>query len=133
MISVEAPDEKAAAKLMRIYARGLIAVNEDITEAGKELAGQIPAVIREVVERAKLYAIGRAGDIDELKGTDLAASARGMKRHLELMKPREVVAVDPLTKAFGGVMEEAARLAVAEKFPNGTAAKVDEIHRRVTG
>lgn len=128
VISVDPPDAKAAERLMRIYARGLIAVNEDITGAGKELAGQIPAVIREVVERAKLYAIHRAGEIDQLKGDDLETSAKGMKRHLALMAPPKPEKLDSLTEAMANVVQTAAQEAVNAKFPNGVAKKIDEIH-----
>lgn len=87
VISFSPPDAKAAEKLIRLYARGLLAENEDLSEAGKELAGQIPAVIREVVERSKLYAISHAGEgALTLTGKDIATSARGMKRHLELLE-----------------------------------------------
>ena len=90
IISVQAPDEKAAEKLMRIYGRGLINTKENLAEAAKELAGQIPAVIREVIERAKLYAINRLtpGQALTLNGTDVLGSALSMKHHLSLMKPK---------------------------------------------
>lgn len=92
IISVLPPDAKAAEKLVRIYGRNLIAADENLGEAGSELEGQIPAVIREVVERSKLYAISRmkAGDTLHLTGADLAKAARGMKTHLDLLKPAEV-------------------------------------------
>lgn len=89
IIHVAPPDAEAVKKLIRLYARDLVAADENLDEAGTELAGQIPAVIREVVERSKLYALQRAdGNDSELKltGTDLANAARGMKRHLELLQ-----------------------------------------------
>lgn len=127
VISVEAPDAKAAEKLMRIYSRGLIAVNENLVEASAELSGQIPAVIREVVERAKLYAIHRTGAIEELKGADLALAARSMKNHLALMAPKVVEKRDTLTDAMATIIQGV----VQDKFPNGTAKKIDELHEAV--
>lgn len=87
VISFSPPDAAAAEKLIRLYARGLVAEKENLSEAGKELDGQIPAVIREVVERSKLYAISHSGAGKlKLTGKDIATSARGMKRHLELLE-----------------------------------------------
>ncbi len=90
VLHIVAPDAKAAEKLMRLYARGLILDTEDLTNAGVELNGQIPAVIREVVERSKLYAVSRCvtpNDEFTLKGSDLELAAKGMKEHLKLLNP----------------------------------------------
>ena len=130
IISVTAPDAEAAEKLMRLYARGLIRNTENLTEAGKELDGQIPAVIREVVERAKLYAISRCrkGEtVTELKGQDLAASARGMKAHLELMNPKKAV-LDTPEQALGNAFKELTKTGV-QQYLNGTKQKIKEIHK----
>lgn len=89
VISIMPPDAKAAQKLMRIYAGNLILPSEELLEAGEELAGQIPAVIREVVERSKLHAIWRTkGDGHfTIAGVDMVAAAQSMKKHLSLMVP----------------------------------------------
>ena len=60
VINVMPPDADAALKLAQQYGRGLIDQNDDFSNVGKLLAGKIPAVIRETVERAKLAEIGRA-------------------------------------------------------------------------
>ncbi len=89
VISVLPPDAKAAQKLVRLYARGLVAEQENLDEVGVELNGQIPAVIREVVEKSKLAAL-RHLEFDSdlaLTSSDLLVAAKGMKRHLELMAP----------------------------------------------
>jgi transitional endoplasmic reticulum ATPase len=97
VIHVTAPDAKAAEKLVRIYARNTLVEGTDLTEAGRELDGKIPAVIREVVERAKLYAIGNGnfsnGEV-RITGKDLAQAARGMKAHLDLLAPKNDVKSD---------------------------------------
>lgn len=87
VISVRPPDAKAAERLMRVYGRGLISPKEPLTRAGQIISGQIPATIREVVERSKLSAISRQngrGKI-ELKDDDLVIAAEGMMQHLELL------------------------------------------------
>jgi transitional endoplasmic reticulum ATPase len=85
IITIRPPDAEAAERLMRLYGRGLIATDESLTEAGIALAGQIPAVIREAVERAKLYAISRHQSM-ELHDEDLVRAANGMKHHLDLLR-----------------------------------------------
>ena len=70
-------------RLIRLYARSLLAPTEDLTMVSQSLAGNIPATIREVVERSKLAMIGRKDR--RLIASDLLTSASGMKRHLELL------------------------------------------------
>lgn len=94
VISITAPDAKAAERLLRLYGRDSIARSEDLTLAGVELGGQIPAVIREVVERSKLFAISRNNGDDEklsITSADLVRAAKQMKHHLRLMSGNEVV------------------------------------------
>lgn len=89
VVSVRAPDAKAAAKLLRLYGRDMVPAGEDLTDPSVRLQGQIPAVIREVVERAKLAAIGRGGDGElKLNKDDLRKAADGMLAHLRLLAPR---------------------------------------------
>jgi transitional endoplasmic reticulum ATPase len=89
VISVGPPDAKAAEALVRQYGRGLVVEGEDLTEAGAALDGKIPAVIREVVERAKLGAIDRTepGQPLNVSGRDLVIAVDSMLTHLELLKP----------------------------------------------
>jgi transitional endoplasmic reticulum ATPase len=124
VISVLPPDAAAAQKLIRLYARGLISDKENLAVAGGELAGQIPAVIREAVERSKLYAVSRAGQGEklQLKGADIANAARGMKAHMDLIKPKPVEPSkeEKLGHALGEVIQGWAM--------NGSKEKINEIH-----
>ena len=108
VLHIGPPDADAVQKLLRVYGRKLIKPGEDLTQAGLALAGRIPAVIREVVERSKLYAIGRAPGAEfYLTDTDIVRSAKGMAHHLELLdgKPEaEPSAGDQLAGAFGRVI-----------------------------
>jgi len=90
VIHVSPPDAKAAEKLVRIYGRDTLEANADLTEVGVELGGKIPAVIREVVERSKLFAISRDPHAEEVKITakDIVYSSKGMKAHLDLLAPK---------------------------------------------
>lgn len=148
VISVTAPDAKAAEKLVRLYSRGLVPPEADLTEAGKELQGQIPAVIREVVERSKLAAISRLGTDEDLQliAQDLVVAAKGMKRHLELMQPPRKPELSPEAQVghalkklvglngHGSLLEHAAdvvqRIAVERLQMEGVPA-LPEIHQGV--
>jgi len=110
VISVHAPDATAASNLVRLYARGLVGKGESLTRVGMELDGQIPAVIREVVERSKLHAIYRLKSADiTLTEDDIVKAARGMKRHLALLSEDNKAAspADRLASSLGEVVTSA--------------------------
>jgi SpoVK/Ycf46/Vps4 family AAA+-type ATPase len=83
IITLRAPSDQAVQRLLRVYAGELLDADADLTLAGKELSGQIPATIRECVDRAKLGMIGRQDT--KLSDQDLVVAARTMKNHLELL------------------------------------------------
>jgi len=90
VISVLPPDAEAVTKLMRHYARGLLnnATDESLQFAAKLLEGQIPSIVREVVERSKLaavYRVGAGGNVT-LEGRDLQIAAEGMLAHMRLLE-----------------------------------------------
>lgn len=90
VIPVRAPDSAAAERLLRLYSRDLLTPEQDIAPVATMLEGNRPAVLREVVERAKLAALWRTGG--EAKGLDVAdleKAGRGMVAHLELLKEDE--------------------------------------------
>jgi ATPases of the AAA+ class len=89
VIEVKPPDAEAVMRLIRLYGRGQVAPDADLTRVGRLLNGQIPAVVREVIERAKLAAI-RLGSEDaqgNLVITDAALvdSANTMRMQIELL------------------------------------------------
>lgn len=83
VISLRAPDAETVVKLIKFYAGSLLDTKESLAASAKELAGQIPASIRECVERAKLGMIGR-GD-EKLSDRDILTAAQTMKNHLALL------------------------------------------------
>lgn len=91
IIHVSPPDAVAAEKLVRIYARDTLAEGADLSEVGVVLNGKIPAVIREIVERSKLYAISRdpKAEVTVITGKDLVFAAKGMEAHLKLLEPKD--------------------------------------------
>lgn len=124
VITVHPPDHEAAQRLVKIYGRGLIDPTENLDEAGRELDGQIPAVIREVVERSKLAAVSRLAPGESLKliGHDIAIAARGMKSHLALLEVKK----DQPTAA------ERLGSALQEVVLNGTGDRIKKIGGGVT-
>lgn len=138
VIPLRAPDAKAVEKLVQVYSRNLLPENADLTEIGVELQGQIPAVIRETIERAKLYAISRTGgDVNgkniKLAESDLVHAARGMKNHLELLNRPTSVEPSPeeqLGKAFSHVVKTQL-VKPLEETVDKTEKTVTKIARRV--
>jgi transitional endoplasmic reticulum ATPase len=91
-IVIMPPDAKAAEKLVRFYAKDTLPDYADLTETGKLLDGNIPAAIREVVERAKLAAmlITPAGQHVTITVKDLNLSAKSMEPHLARLRQKPV-------------------------------------------
>jgi transitional endoplasmic reticulum ATPase len=113
VIHIEAPDEKAVEKLIRNYSRGRLADNEDLSEIGKVLKGQIPALIREVVEKSKISAAMRcvSGSSNEVRAkdvqivaSDLLVAAESLTDQIELLKPKGIdkrIELEKLGDALG--------------------------------
>lgn len=107
VIHVSPPDAQAAIRLVKQYGRGLIAKDTDLTKVGEKLNGRIPAVIREVVERAKLGAIARVspGEALTIVADDLVVAIDSMLTHLELLRPKAEDKRSDREKAAGVIAE----------------------------
>ncbi len=79
IMNIEAPDAGASIDIAKHYARGMVKADEDFTEAGRVLAGQIPAVIEQAVNRALVRGELMNGN-PELTGVTLLAAARAVQR-----------------------------------------------------
>lgn len=90
IIEIEPPDAEAAIRLVRTYGAGLIAEDADLTEVGERLTGIIPAMISEIITRAKLSAIRYVKDDEPLRvnANDLLVAADSMLQHQEIMAER---------------------------------------------
>lgn len=124
VIEVLPPDAKAVERLVRLYGGATIAADVDLTEVGNELKGQIPAVIAEVVKRAKLHQLGLqkpGSKVEKLSAQALVNSARSMTNQIDLLRrqsePKD--AAPTLDKVFNDVVSNAM---------NGTKRRVREIH-----
>lgn len=87
IISIQPPDAEAVRKLIRLYGHGLVMSDDLLEQSGHSLAGAIPAVISECVQRAKLVAIRRRPTDEGLLITDadIADAAIGLKPHVTLL------------------------------------------------
>jgi len=125
VICIEPPDEQAVIRLFRRYAQGLLdgEADETLLPAAKVLSGQIPSVVREVVERSKLASIRRTKlegkKKVELRGTDLLVAANGIMAHIKLLEEPEVDERSDIEKAATIV---AAAVVQAGHSTNGKAA-----------
>jgi hypothetical protein len=136
VISLRAPGAETAERLVRHYSAGLIHEETDLTEVGAALAGQIPASIRECVERAKLGMIGR-GDRFLLK-QDLIVAADTMKNHLALLNGEKAKESDgdKLAKSLKSVLinggeDRLKRVENELRDANSTIDQVDQNVRKV--
>lgn len=128
VIEVLPPDAKAVGKLLRLYGKEAIDADTDLSAAAEQLAGEIPAVIAEVVKRAKLaqLAMQEPGQkVTKLSEQALFASASSMSQQLKLLKDR----TSEKPKEVSDVAEALA--AVFAKSMNGTKEQIESIEQRV--
>lgn len=102
IIEVLPPDADAAAKLVETYGRGELAKGIDLKQCGEALAGLIPAVIREAVERSKLAAVRLdGGKSKSIKITteailEVAQEVRNQNELVEGPKEQNLVSSDSI-------------------------------------
>lgn len=88
-LHIQPPDPEATSRLIKFYGNGLIDPNDPLYMASQALAGQIPADIREAVERAKLSAINRTnGALNSISDQDVAQTAKTMLEEGTLFAPK---------------------------------------------
>lgn len=88
VIEVTAPDAGAVQRLLRLYGGENIDAQSDLAAVGEELSGCIPAVIAEVVKRAKLaqLKLQKPGEkVCYLSETALLDAARTMRAQIDLL------------------------------------------------
>ncbi len=124
IITVTPPDAEATERLIRLYGRGLVDVNADLKEASRKLAGQIPAIIREAVERSKLAAIEDNTGGPLVVGADhLEIAADQMLLHAEFLREPapERPDMEVLGEAFGHVMVDG-----LQRYFNGNTSDTED-------
>ena len=122
LISVTAPDATTVEALIRREAGPGLAVDADLTAVGLELEGTMPAVIVQVVQRAKRAAqrrvrlsmegkVGATVIHPPVMAVDLLIAARSMKAHIDRLKPMAQDERTPIEKAaavLAGALEKQA-------------------------
>jgi transitional endoplasmic reticulum ATPase len=119
VVQIPTPDAEAVERLVRLYARDTLSKNIDLAPIGNMLAGAIPALIREVVERSKMWSIVE-GDGKQITAEALETSARAMQEHLKLLSHRSddkrYEIIDHFAKSFAsGMAQQFMELAIAAK------------------
>lgn len=130
VISVEPPNEEAVIQLMKHYAAGLLD-NESssrLQPAAELLTGQIPSVVREVVERSKLSAIRRASTTNfeggvTITGDDILIAAKGISMHIKLLEDPEADNRSDIEKAAAMLGDKLAAVLVPSTPTNGSSGK----------
>lgn len=108
VIEVTAPDAEAISRLIKLYGKDVLAPGEDVTEAAEVMAGKIPAVVAEVLKRAKLAQLAREKPgtrVLSITGAALAVSARSIVGQMELLarleearKPKTLPTLDDVVR-----------------------------------
>ena len=107
VVSIRPPEAEAVQRLIRFYAGPLLDEKDDIQKIGEKLAGEIPASIREVVERSKLAML--ANGHKKITSADLDVMADSLKNHKDLMDRAKGAGADdpdPLGEAIKKVFME---------------------------
>ena len=133
IIDVTAPDAKAVEKLVRLYGRDTIAADADLTLVGEALAGTIPAVIAEVVKRAKLHQLQYQEPgtlIESISGQALLDSALTIQAQRKLLEEQSKPKVKEPTfnETIAAAVAPAIEAAVAK-----VAGQVSELHDQIVG
>ena len=115
IVPIGLPDAEAGQRLIRNYAGDLLNKAVNLDAVSEMVSGFIPAMIREVVESAKLAMITDGRKF--LSADDLETSALGKKVHAELLSPKESSLSDE--ENFGRA---------ARRLLNGHGEKIDEVH-----
>lgn len=123
-LEVLPPDAATAAGLVRYYGGDSVLPGDDMADAGKALAGQIPARIREAVQRARYESLRRTGSWGApITSADVEAAADELQGESDLFKSgsanAEEKAVLPAMAGAFTVAGAALRKAVAAQSGNG--------------
>lgn len=108
VIDVEPPDGPAVEKLLRHYGASSIRPDTNLQEVGAKLAGNIPAVIAEVVKRAKLAQLKlteRGSTITSISEAALLEAAQTMTKQLQLLKATKEVPPPSLDLALEDLVQ----------------------------
>lgn len=133
IINVNAPDAEAVERLIRLYGVGTIAADADLKATGELLAGTIPAVIAEVVKRAKLVQLqlqAPGTKVENITGEAVYSAAQTMQDQIELLAKQSAKKV--VEPSFKEVIGEALVWALDKTPMDDTAKKVSVVHEKIS-
>ena len=127
IIDVTPPDAEAVERLIRSIAGSSVDANTSLTEAGIVLSGKIPAVIAEVVKRAKIVQLRRQAPgtlVTKLTEAALLEASKTMARQLDLLQSKidtKNPVVPSVDQAIGALVSTAVRKSICSQFVNEEA------------
>ena len=130
VIEVTAPDAEACVRLLRAYGGGAIDADADLAPVGAALAGSIPAVVAEVVKRAKLAQLGRQAPgtrVTSVGADALLEAAHTMRLQMGILKRAEQAGAPAPLPTLDAVMRDT----LVQAF-NGNAEHIAGTHETVT-
>jgi transitional endoplasmic reticulum ATPase len=135
IINVTAPDAEAVQRLIRLYGNGAVRPETDLSAVGELLDGAIPAVIAEVVKRAKLAQLrlqAKGTKVESISAEALIVSAKSIKPQIDLLEQQsKVKVVEPTFKdVIGDAVKHALGGNVQEVLEN-LDVRVKKVHDQV--
>lgn len=131
VIEVTPPDADAVQKLLRLYGGENIEPSANLSGVGQELSGCIPAVIAEVVKRAKLaqLKLQKPGErVKFLSDMALLDAGRTMRAQIDLLNEASKPKGPAIT--LDSTLQVVVERAVGSRF-EGVEAKLKEICKQV--
>lgn len=128
VIEIERPDAESVERLIRLYAGDQLDPDADISDAARIQAGNIPAIIGEVVKRSKLANLRLNGNMSaKLTGEALRRSAEQMQMQLDLLNRPEHTQPSDLQLAMTLLGQQiASAITLAMRAQEGKLVAVDE-------
>ncbi len=106
VVPVLAPDAETVIRMVQAFAGKMLATKTDLTGVGEILAGEIPARVREAVNRAELEANRRTGRVDaKITSADLEAVAREVKMEGDMLKGKVTSNAHDITDLAEGFVQ----------------------------
>jgi transitional endoplasmic reticulum ATPase len=121
-------DEHTISRFIRHYGNACIDPTEDLTQSCAALYGALPAVIREAVERAKLYALSREGVSPEnlkITDVDIFTAVETMKNHINFLDSKRDRVKSP-AEILGEAFINAVGAAEVESRIDATSKRIEE-------
>ena len=89
-LSVSPPDRETVGRMIRSFAGSTLDPKADLTKVTQILEGEIPARIREAVDRAELEGLRRTGEVDaKITAADLEETAQEVKDEAKAFEPEQ--------------------------------------------